>query len=114
MLATPRMMSGMVDRANETLDEVVAALLPGRSGAGEITVEELVAALIASGELRIVNSRRGGVIVEELRRRKISWPQMSRLSGYAQSTIRNWGKRPPGIPDAPPDATDAPPDATPR
>lgn len=82
----------------ETIAEILDALVPGRSGR---ELDDLVAGMEASKRVRVVNSRRGAMIIAALRAEphNLSWNQIARLLDMKPSTARNWAKQ---VVDAPP------------
>jgi len=80
----------MAHDEEETIGQVLDALVPGHTG----RLEDLVAGHQACKRIRVVNSRRGGIIVAALRAEphNLSWTECSELLGEPVSTLRNWAK----------------------
>jgi len=77
----------------ETLDQVIAAYLPERSGN---ELDDLVAAFLGSKELRRLNSRRGARLIEAMKER-MTWEVMRERTATEVSTLRSWYRQLPDV-----------------
>jgi hypothetical protein len=86
-------MAGMDMDDDETLDQVIAAYLPERSGN---ELDDLVQAFLGSKELRRLNSRRGARLIDAMKER-LTWEQMKELTQTEVSTLRSWYRQLPDV-----------------
>ena len=61
----------------------------------EWTIDELAEGVRATSDVREANTVAGGRLIAMLRERGVSWREIERLTGVAQSNARRWHEPPP-------------------